>query len=162
MAEQLSPQDAERALQEMSDRRNQVAGTPAPWQMIVISCALLIVFGFLMDQFPDASSWLGTVVAAVTFGVMSLARTRYFGSRLGHQVAPTRVRGHWGAKLLAAALLVAALLLLLFCHAQLVRNDVAWPNLITYGLLGSVLAVLISQVMNKVVRGPRRTPDPRA
>ena len=161
MAEQLSPQDADRALQEMSDRRNQVAGVPAPWPMLAVSCLLLIGFGFVLDEFPESSDWLGTALVAITFVLMYLARTRYFGARLGHQVAPARVRGAWGAKLLTAVLLAGGIALLLICHAQLVRNDVAWPNLITYGLLGSVLAVLISQVMNAVMRGSRRTPDNR-
>jgi hypothetical protein len=163
MAEQLSPQDADRALQEMSDRRSQVAGAPAPWPVIVLSCVLLIVFGFLLDQFPDTGSWLGTALVGITFGLMYLARTRYFGARLGHRVAPTRASsGTWKAKLLAAVLLVGAIVLLLVCHAQLVRNDVAWPNLITYGVLGSVLSVLISQVMSRVIRASQRMPDNRA
>jgi protein-S-isoprenylcysteine O-methyltransferase Ste14 len=156
MAERLSPQEADRALREMTDRRDQVAGAGAPWPVIVVSCLLLLGFGIVLDQFPGADDWAGNALVAVAFALMFLARTRYVGARLGYRVAPGRVQGRWGAKLLALGLLVAGLALLVGCHAWLVHEDVAWPNTITYGGLGSVLTVLIARVMGHVLRSRPR------
>ena len=162
MSEQMSPQEADRALREMSDRRNQVTGQAAPWPMIAVSCVLLIAFGFVLDQFSGADEWAGPVLVGVTFVLMYLARTRYVGARLGHRVVPTRIRGAWGARLLALVLLAGAAAVMLVVHAQLVRHDVAWPNTITYGLLGSVLAVAITRVMGLVMRSRPGVTDDRA
>ena len=162
MAEQMSPQDADRALQEMSDRRNQVVGQPAPGPMIAVACLLLIGFGFVLDQFPGADDWAGSVLIGVTFVLMYLARTRYFGSRLGHRVVPTPIRGAWGARFVALVLLAGGIAVMAVGHAQLIRHDVAWPNTITYGLIGSALTVMIARVMGLVMRPWQRRLADRA
>ncbi len=137
----LTPQEAERALKEMSDRRDQVDTTLPPWTMLVPAGALLLGYGVLLDVWPQQRDWFGLALPLLCLVLIFAARTKVFGSVLGQRFVPSyRWRGSWGLRLLTVVLLAVAVGVLTLVHAQLTDHDIAAANTITFGLLGTALS----------------------
>ncbi|WP_116199993.1 hypothetical protein [Amycolatopsis circi] len=147
MAEHPSPEEAERALREVDQRRDQALDGLRGAKWVDVAFALVIFLYLASSDFlPGAAEWKGLVLAVLVVGYVLLLRTRRGAAWLGHRVRVDKsaLPPMFGVALVIVLVCVAAAVALALLHLQ-----------VPYGntILGAVLAIVLIAFGQHLRRG---------
>jgi hypothetical protein len=140
MNDQLTPQEAAKALRTVDQRAEQALAHGASRWADVVAAVLMFLYCASVDFLPDAS-WPGFVFAALAIGYAVLIRTRRGAAILGQSARVHRraisPRFALNARIIIAVLIAGSLATVVFLDG----TDVHVPYLST--ALGGVLAIIL-------------------
>ncbi len=148
-----TPQQAARALRELTDRRHQAVRTRTPRWVWWFACMLLPAEGLAEDLFPRVD-WLTNLFVLVLLLALALSvRYRPVGAALGYR-ASVRGRPPAGVSVVSVGGIVAIAAVEFALHQLTERIHSHWSHTITGVVVGPLLALGMPWLIDQAYRHP--------
>jgi hypothetical protein len=145
-----SPEEAARALRELTRRRHQALRGRAPRPVWWGAGAVLVLQGVLEDLFPS-NTWIGLAFIWVFVVLAYAVRWRPVGAALGYR-ASTRGRPPASVSAVSIGGLVAIAAVEFALHSLSHRFDLPWNHTISGLFVGLMLAFVLPWVIDLAFR----------
>jgi len=153
-AEELTPEQAAKALHEMSYRRRQVVVPGlAPWWLWLIGGAVLATQGVVLDLWPAHGLWVTEAVVLLLLAFSFASRSRRVGSILGYRAAATARARRGAVDGRGAGVLFGLIIIIIALNAGgllLAHFRVHWPNTVCGIGIGLVATLVLPRILARI------------